>query len=60
MINGGAMIPPYMVSTCCSPYATVLPSGRRSSSGRVVGGVVAGAEAEWVMATSLLSGTRAG
>ena len=43
MINGGAMMPPYMVSTCWRPYATVLPTGSRSSSGRLVSLVVADA-----------------
>ena len=38
-ISGGAMIPPYIVSTCWKPYPKVAPSRRRSSSGRA--GVVA-------------------
>ena len=57
MINGGAMMPPYMVSTCWRPYASVLPMGSRSSSGRPFSLVVVDAGVlGWVMATSLLSG----
>ena len=59
MINGGAMMPPYMVSTCWRPYARVLPTGSFSSSGRLPKAVL---EAVFwsVMATSLLSGGTAG
>src|SRR5699024_2689157 len=33
-ISGTAMMPPYMVRTCCSPYAKLAPTPSRSSSGR--------------------------
>ncbi|CPU65192.1 Uncharacterised protein [Mycobacteroides abscessus] len=33
-MSGGAMMPPYIVSTCWNPYPNVDPMGSRSSSGR--------------------------
>ena len=36
MMRGTAMMPPYIVRTCCRPYANDVPTGSRSSSGRCV------------------------